>query len=187
MFAPLIRALTLAAALTSALSGLSLASQEAGSGPGAAAGASTGPRHAIAMHGEPALPASFTHLPYVNPDAPKGGRLVIGFQGTFDSLNPFNLKAGSAAQGINVNIYQTLMMRSTDEPFTLYGLIAESIETDDARSWVTFRLNPKARFSDGKPMTSEDVRFSFELLRKRGGRSIAPRSIRRARSRRPTR
>ena len=120
------------------------------------------------MHGEPALPPNFTHLPYVNPDAPKGGRLVIGFQGAFDSLNPFNLKAGSAAQGINVNIYQTLMTRSTDEPFTLYGLLAESIETDDKRSWVTFRLNPKARFSDGKPVTSEDVRFSFELLRKRG-------------------
>ena len=170
MFAPLIRALSLAAALTPALSALSLASQDAGPGSlaGSLAGASTGPRHAIAMHGEPALPPNFTHLPYVNPDAPKGGRLVIGFQGAFDSLNPFNLKAGSAAQGINVNIYQTLMTRSTDEPFTLYGLLAESIETDDKRSWVTFRLNPKARFSDGKPVTSEDVRFSFELLRKRG-------------------
>ena len=170
MFAPLIRALSLAAALTPALSALSLASPDAGPGSlaGSLAGASTGPRHAIAMHGEPALPPNFTHLPYVNPDAPKGGRLVIGFQGAFDSLNPFNLKAGSAAQGINVNIYQTLMTRSTDEPFTLYGLLAESIETDDKRSWVTFRLNPKARFSDGKPVTSEDVRFSFELLRKRG-------------------
>ena len=144
MFAPLIRALSLAAALTPALSALSLASPDAG--PGSLAGASTGPRHAIAMHGEPALPPNFTHLPYVNPDAPKGGRLVIGFQGAFDSLNPFNLKAGSAAQGINVNIYQTLMMRSTDEPFTLYGLLAESIETDDKRSWVTFRLNPRRGF-----------------------------------------
>ncbi|MBX9757296.1 MAG: extracellular solute-binding protein [Beijerinckiaceae bacterium] len=168
MFAPLIRALMLAVALTPALSALSIASQEAASGAAPAAGASAGPRHAIAMHGEPALPAGFTHLPYANPDAPKGGRLVIGFQGAFDSLNPFNLKAGSAAQGINVNIYQTLMTRSTDEPFTLYGLLAESIETDDARSFVTFRLNPKAKFSDGKPVTSEDVRFSYELLRKRG-------------------
>ncbi|MDB5572053.1 MAG: uncharacterized protein JWN93_3236 [Hyphomicrobiales bacterium] len=126
------------------------------------------PMHGIAMHGAPALPPDFPHLPYANPDAPKGGRLSMGFQGTFDSLNPFNLKAGSTAQGLNVNIFQTLMMRSTDEPFTLYGLIAQSIETDEARSYVVFRLNPKARFSDGRPVTSADVRFSFELLRKRG-------------------
>ena len=159
MFAPLIRALAAAAALSPAfLPALALP----------AAAESAGPRHAIAMHGEPALPPDFTHLPYANPDAPKGGRLVIGFQGAFDSLNPFNLKAGSAAQGINTNVYQTLMVRSTDEPFTLYGLLAESIEADDARSWVVFRLNPKARFSDGKPVTVEDVRFSWELLRKRG-------------------
>ncbi len=128
----------------------------------------SGPRYAIAMHGEPALRADFAHLPYADPGAPKGGRLSMGFQGTFDSLNPFNLKAGSTAQGLNTNIFQTLMMRSTDEPFTLYGLIAQSIETDEARSWVVFRLNPKARFSDGRPITSADVKFSFELLRKRG-------------------
>ncbi len=159
MFAPLIRALV-AAVLPSAL--FLYAVMPATSGDG------VGPRHGIAMHGEPALPPDFTHLPYANPDAPKGGRLVIGFHGGFDSLNPFNLKAGSTAQGINTNIYQTLMMRSADEPFTLYGLIAESIETDEARSWVIFRLNPKARFSDGKPITSADVRFSWDLLRKRG-------------------
>jgi len=160
MFAPLIRAVAAAAALSPAF-------LPALADP-AAATESAGPRHAIAMHGEPALPADFAHLPYVNPDAPKGGRLVIGFQGAFDSLNPFNLKAGSAAQGINTNVYQTLMVRSTDEPFTLYGLLAESIETDEARTWVVFRLNPKARFSDGKPVTVEDVRFSWDLLRKRG-------------------
>ena len=160
MFAPLIRAVAAAAALSPAF-------LPALPDP-AAATESAGPRHAIAMHGEPALPADFAHLPYVNPDAPKGGRLVIGFQGAFDSLNPFNLKAGSAAQGINTNVYQTLMVRSTDEPFTLYGLLAESIETDEARTWVVFRLNPKARFSDGKPVTVEDVRFSWDLLRKRG-------------------
>ena len=125
-------------------------------------------RHGIAMHGEPALPADFAHLPHVNPDAPKGGRVSIGFQGTFDSLNPYNLKAGSAAQGLTGNIYQTLMARSADEPFTLYGLIAQTIETDAARSYVTFRLNPAARFSDGKPVTTEDIRFTFELLRQRG-------------------
>ena len=127
-----------------------------------------GPSHGIAMHGEPALPADFTHLPYANPDAPKGGRLSIGFQGTFDSLNPFNLKAGSTAQGLNTNVFQTLMVRSLDEPFTLYGLIAQSIETDEAREHVTFRIDPRARFSDGTPITAEDVVFTFELLKTKG-------------------
>jgi peptide/nickel transport system substrate-binding protein len=126
------------------------------------------PSHGIAMHGEPALPQGFDHLPYVNPDAPKGGRIAIGFLGTFDSLNPYNLRAGSAAQGLAGNVFQTLLARSTDEPFTLYGLIAESIETDAARDYVTFRLDPQARFSDGEPITSADVRFSFDLLRKKG-------------------
>jgi peptide/nickel transport system substrate-binding protein len=126
------------------------------------------PSHGIAMHGEPSLPANFTHLPYANPDAPKGGRLSIGFQGTFDSLNPFNLKAGSTAQGLNTNVFQTLMVRSLDEPFTLYGLIAQTIETDEAREHVTFRLDPRARFSDGTPITAEDVVFTFELLKTKG-------------------
>lgn len=128
----------------------------------------TGPRHAIAMHGDPDLKPGFTHLPYANPDAPKGGRLHLGFPGTFDTLNPYNLKAGSAAHGISTYVYQPLMMRSLDEPFTLYGLLAQTIETNADRSAVTFRLNPKGRFSDGKPVTSKDVRFSVELLRKHG-------------------
>ena len=126
------------------------------------------PRHGIAMHGEPALPPDFAHLPYANPDAPKGGRLSIGFQGTFDSLNPFNVKAGSAAQGLNTNIFQTLMTRSLDEPFTLYGLIAQTIATDEAREHVTFRLNPAARFSDGTPIRAQDVLFTFDLLKTKG-------------------
>jgi len=126
------------------------------------------PRHGIAMHGEPALPADFSHLPYANPDAPRGGRLTLGFQGTFDSLNPFNLKAGSTARGLVGNVFQTLMMRSLDEPFTLYGLIAESIETNADRSMVVFRLDRRARFSDGKPLTAADVRFSVELLGRQG-------------------
>jgi peptide/nickel transport system substrate-binding protein len=126
------------------------------------------PTHGIAMHGEPALPPGFDHLPYANPDAPKGGRLTVGVQGTFDSLNSFNVKAGSAAQGIQGNVYQGLMQRSFDEPFTLYGLIARSIETDDARSFITFHLDPRAHFSDGKPITSADVAFSFDLLKNKG-------------------
>lgn len=135
---------------------------------GARAGESQKPAHGIAMHGAPALPPDFTHLPYAEPSARKGGRVALGLQGTFDSFNPFNLKAGSAAQGLVGSVYQTLMFRSLDEPFTLYGLIAQSVETDEARSHVTFRLDPRARFSDGSPISATDVRFSFELLGKRG-------------------
>jgi peptide/nickel transport system substrate-binding protein len=126
------------------------------------------PAYAIAMHGEPALPEGFTHLPYVNPDAPKGGRLNLAYLGAFDSLNPYNVKALSTAQGLIGNVYQSLMFRSADEPFTLYGLIAQSIETDAARDHVTFRLNPKARFMDGSPITSSDVAFTFDLLKRKG-------------------
>ncbi len=125
-------------------------------------------RHGIAMHGEPALPADFTHLPYANPGAPKGGRLRIGFPGAFDGLNPFNVKSGSTAQGLAGNVFQTLMTRNSDEPFSLYGLVAQSIETDDARSYVIFRLDPRARFSDGGLITSADVRFTFNLLKTKG-------------------
>ena len=139
----------------------------------AAEGTETAPpgsaRPSIAMHGDPALPADFDHFAYADPAAAKkGGRLTIGFQGTFDSLNPFNLRAGSTAQGLNTNIFQPLMARSLDEPFSLYGLIAQSIETDDARSYVTFRLDPRARFSDGQPITADDVAFTFDLLKRRG-------------------
>ncbi len=120
------------------------------------------------MHGNPALPPTFDHFPYADPAAKKGGRLSIGFQGTFDSLNPFNLRAGSTAQGLNTNVFQPLMTRSLDEPFTLYGLIAKTIETDDARSFVTFRLDPRAHFSDSQPITSADVAFTFDLLKQHG-------------------
>lgn len=133
-----------------------------------ATAAPTGPQYAIAMHGRPALPENFSHLPYADPNAPKGGKLVLGFQGTFDSLNPFNLKAGSTSQGLIGNVFQTLMARSRDEPFTLYGSIAKTIETDPDRTYAIFRLDPRARFSDGTPITSADVLFSFELLRKKG-------------------
>ncbi|MFY9658476.1 MAG: ABC transporter substrate-binding protein, partial [Methylocystis sp.] len=78
------------------------------------------PTHGVAMHGVPLLPPDFAHFPYADPDAKKGGRLRLGLPGTFDSLNPFNLKAGSTAQGLAGNVFQTLMMRSQDEPFTFY-------------------------------------------------------------------
>jgi peptide/nickel transport system substrate-binding protein len=123
---------------------------------------------AIAMHGDPALGPDFPHLPYVAPDAPKGGRLTLAYAGAFDSLNPYNVRALSTAQGLSGNVYQTLMMRSADEPFTLYGLIAQSIETDAAREHVVFHLDPRARFSDGGPITAEDVAFTFALLKEKG-------------------
>ena len=119
------------------------------------------------MHGEPALPATFTHMPYANPDAPKGGRLAQGILGTFDSLNPFIVR-GLAVQQIRGLVVESLMARGNDEAFTLYGLLARSVETDEARSYVTFHLDPRARFSDGKPVTADDVLFSWALLRDKG-------------------
>jgi peptide/nickel transport system substrate-binding protein len=123
--------------------------------------------YAIAMHGAPALPADFTHMPYANPDAPKGGRLVEGISGTFDSLNPLIVK-GLAVQQIRGFVVESLMTRGNDEAFTLYGLLAKSVETDDTRSYVIFHLDPKARFSDGKPVLADDVLFSWALLRDKG-------------------
>ena len=125
------------------------------------------------MHGAPALPADFTHMPYVNPDAPKGGRLVQGLLGSFDSLNPL-IVSGVAVQQVRGYgfergyVLESLMTRGNDEPFTLYGLLAESVETDNARNYVTFRLNPLARFSDGQKVLADDVLFSFALLRDHG-------------------
>ncbi len=131
------------------------------------ASAAAGPTHAIAMHGEPALADGFTAVPYANPDAPKGGRLVEGVLGTFDSLNPLIVQ-GLAVQPVRGYVIESLMARSYDEPFSLYGLLAEQIETDDARTFVTFTLNPAAHFSDGVPVTAEDVVFSWQLLRDHG-------------------
>ncbi len=115
------------------------------------------------MYGEPALPPDFVSLPYVNPEAPKGGEIVLGNTGGFDSLNPFVLKGTSPWQ-LPFFTHESLMGRSWDEPFTLYGLLAESVETDESRSWVEFTLREEARFSDGSPVTVADVIFSYELL-----------------------
>jgi peptide/nickel transport system substrate-binding protein len=125
------------------------------------------PAHGIAMHGEPALPQGFTHLPYANPEAPKGGRVVFGETGGFDSLNPYLLK-GRAPWGVRAHTIESLMARSQDEPFTLYGLLAESVETPNDRSWVEFTLRPEARFSDGAPVTVEDVIWSLETVAAEG-------------------
>ena len=132
-----------------------------------AGAAAAAPSHGIAMYGEPALPPDFVALPYANPNAPKGGQLVQGQAGTFDSLNPFILK-GTAAVGISAHTVETLLARSIDEPFTLYGLLAESVDTPADRSWVEFTLRPEARFSDGSPVTVADVIWSFETVGTKG-------------------
>ncbi len=121
------------------------------------------PSHAISMYGVPALSADFTNLPYVNPEAPKGGAIVLGNTGGYDSLNPFVLKGTSPWQ-LPFFTHETLMGRSWDEPFTLYGLLAETVETDPDRTWVEFTLREGAAFSDGTPLTVEDVIFSFNML-----------------------
>ena len=125
------------------------------------------PQHAIAMYGDPALPPDFVSLPYVNPDAPKGGQMVFAEPGGFDSLNPYILK-GNAPYIVGTQVFESLMARSWDEPFTLYGLLAESIEVGPNREWIEFTLNPAATFSDGSPVTVEDVMWSYETLGTQG-------------------
>ncbi|THV25860.1 extracellular solute-binding protein [Peteryoungia ipomoeae] len=132
------------------------------------------PRHGIAMHGEPALSSDFQHFSYVNPAVKKGGTINYGVVGTFDAVNPFVLKGmRTSARGIwdpefgNL-LYETLMTRSADEPFSLYGLLAKTVEWDEDRTYVQFNLDPAARWSDGKPVTPEDVIFTYELLRDKG-------------------
>ena len=124
-------------------------------------------RHGIAMHGELALPQDFRVLRYANPAAPKGGRLIQGVLGTFDSLNPLIVK-GLVLSQIRGYVIESLLARNYDEPFSLYGLLARSVETDAERSYVTFTLDPNAKFSDGRPVTVEDVIFSWQLLRDKG-------------------
>lgn len=124
-------------------------------------------RHGIAMYGDPALPPDFVSLPQVNPDAPKGGTYRWGEAGSFDSFNPYVTK-GRPASGISALTVETLMGRNYDEAFSLYGLLAESIDTDAARTYVEFTLRPEARFSDGSPVTVEDVMWSMETLGTQG-------------------
>lgn len=135
-------------------------------GPVTAMGA--GPEHALALHGEPKYPPDFEHFDYVNPDAPTGGTLKLAnvSASTFDSLHPFILR-GTAADGIG-RIYDSLTVRSLDEPFTEYGLIAESIAVADDNSHVRFNLREAARFHDGEPITASDVAWTFRRLRDDG-------------------
>lgn len=121
------------------------------------------PMHGISMYGDPALPPDFVSLPYANPDAPTGGQITLGNAGGFDSLNPF-VRKGTVPWQLRFFTHESLMGRSWDEPFTLYGLLAESIEVPEDRAWVEFTLRPDARFSDGSPVTVDDVIFSYALL-----------------------
>ena len=132
--------------------------------------ATAAPEHAIAMLGAPKYAADFTHFDYVNPDAPRGGTLRLHALGSFDSLNPYIVR-GKKAAGIHHGsgmYFETLATRARDEPFTLYGLIAQTIETPDDRSWVEFTLRPEAKFSDGTQITVADVIFSWEILKEKG-------------------
>ncbi len=127
-------------------------------------------RHAISMHGEPALPADFSHFPFANPNAARGGSVTYGVVGGFDSLNPFVLKSmRTTARGMwdpefGKLIFEPLMTRSADEPFTLYGLLAEAVRMPEDRSWIEFRLDAGAKWADGKAVTPEDVIFTYEVL-----------------------
>ncbi|RIL05939.1 MAG: hypothetical protein DCC71_08680 [Proteobacteria bacterium] len=123
------------------------------------------------MYGELRYPPDFTHFAYVNPDAPKGGRLRLGVApGTFDSFNPWIIK-GNPAAGLS-ELYDTLMAASADEPFSEYGLLAKTVQTPADRAWVAFELRPEARWHDGRPITADDVVWSFETLLAKGAPSF---------------
>ena len=124
------------------------------------------PQHALALYGTPKYPSSFHHFDYVNPNAPQKGEIKFGVVGSFDSFNPFILK-GNAPDGILLT-YDTLMKNSDDEPFTQYGLIADQIDLAPDRSWVSFHINPNAKFSDNSSVRPEDVDFSFRMLKEKG-------------------
>ncbi|MFP4097284.1 MAG: extracellular solute-binding protein [Alphaproteobacteria bacterium] len=128
-------------------------------------------RYAIALHGQPKYPKDFAHVEYVNPEAPKGGTLRMHQIGTFDSLNPFIVK-GTPAAGLSYLrsglVYESLMQNAWDEPFTLYGVIAESITVPEDKSWAKFKLREEARWNDGKPITAHDVVWTFDTLIEKG-------------------
>ena len=134
-----------------------------------AAVAAQGARHGLSAFGELAYPADFQHFRWVNPDAPKGGRLaLIGSRAltSFDSFNGFILK-GDPAQGLAL-LFDTLMTRAYDEPDAVYGLAAQLAEVADDGRAVTFHLRPEAKFADGTQLTADDVVFSFNILKDKG-------------------
>ncbi len=131
-----------------------------------AQGGTNGPAHAMAMHGQPKYGPDFKHFDYVNPNAPKGGTIVLSAIGTYDTLNNFIVK-GTAAAGLGL-MYQALTAGAADEAFTQYCLICETMEVPDDRSWIEYTLRPEARWHDGVPITVDDVIFSLKTLREKG-------------------
>ncbi len=129
------------------------------------------PQEAVSMHGDVKYKTGFTHLEYTNPDAPKGGTLKLDSVGTFDSLNPFIIKGSPAAGMLYLGqsfIYDSLMEQSNDEPFSMYGLLAETIERPKDNSWVAFNLRKEAKWADGKPVTADDVVWTFNAMMEKG-------------------
>ncbi len=124
--------------------------------------------HGLSLYDTPALDEGFAYFPHVNPQAPKGGSIIHTAVGSsFDSTNPFIIR-GTPATGVSTKIYDTLMATNPNEPFSLYGLLAEGVRLDPDRAWIEFDLRPEARFQDGEPVTAYDVVFSFDLLREEG-------------------
>ena len=118
---------------------------------------------AMGMGYEPKYPPGFTHFDYVSPGAEKGGEITLYGLGTFDSLNPYLLK-GLSAEGLGTLVFETLLEKSLDEPFSMYGLLADDFYLAEDGLSVTFHINPAARFSNGQQVTAEDVKFSFDTL-----------------------
>ena len=129
------------------------------------------PNYGIASHGSLKYPSTFKHFDYINPNAPKGGKLKLESIGNYDQLNPFILK-GSAAEGINL-IYDSLLSRAIDEPSSYYGLLAQSVDIDKATNTIEFKLRQDAYFHDGKPIAAEDAAFTFNLLIEKGSPQYA--------------
>ncbi len=124
------------------------------------------PVHGVAMHGAPKYPPGFPHFEYADPGAPRGGEVRLAAIGSYDTFNPYVIK-GQPATGLGF-LFESLMTGSADEPFSEYGLLAETMDIAPDRSEVTFTLRPEARFHDGSPVTPEDVIFSFDMLRSKG-------------------
>ncbi|SFU27947.1 extracellular solute-binding protein [Halomonas korlensis] len=122
--------------------------------------------HGLALYGEPGLDDGFEHFPHADPQAPKGGSLIRSAIGSFDSTNPFIIR-GTPATGLT-EIYDTLLTQNPDEPFSMYGQLAQGIRLDPDRQWIEFDLHPDARFHDGEPVTADDVVFSFTTLTEQG-------------------
>ena len=122
--------------------------------------------HAYSAYGKPKYPPGFAHFDYVNPNAPKGGTLQLNNpdrRTSFDKFNPYTIKGQSPA-GLTTLMFETLAQRSGDEPDTMYGLLAEGIQVAPDKSWIAFRINPKARFINGDPVTAADVAHAFAML-----------------------